>query len=188
MLTGGGGDRGGRGDHERRPAALARRPVATRLRRRPDAGPVRLRDRDRGAARRRARPRPLIDALEAKGYLVDDNGYGTGVAAGSSSEEGSGDDSDTATLSSLEVTKDGGLGAAVVAEFTDKALLNALLEISDGGDRSDQRRAAARAAFPMSQSVDFVWAACEWSTDGETAAEGLPTRDRRGLPTARRSA
>ena len=58
----------------------------------------------------------------------------------------------------------------MVAEFTDKALLNALLEISDGGDMaiSDEPPCAA---FPMSQSVDFAWSACEWITEvGDSGA------------------
>lgn len=75
---------------------------------------------------------PLIDELAARGYDVDTGGTGVmGAAAGAGSEgEELAGPPDGATAAVLPVTKDGGAGALVVAEFSDISMLSALSSAS----------------------------------------------------------
>jgi len=103
---------------------------------------------------------PLFDVLTDRGYEVEVEGS---IGAGSVAAEGTDEEPISASATVLTVTKDGATGAAVVAEFTDRAAL-ALV----GQDYA----VAELCAVVPGLAEDFVWDRCFAQPDSNFNPDG----------------
>ena len=103
---------------------------------------------------------PLFDVLTDRGYEVEVEGS---IGGGSVAAEGTDEEAISASATVLTVTKDGATGAAVVAEFTDRAAL-ALV----GKDYP----VAELCAVVPGLAEDFVWDVCFAQPDSNFNPDG----------------